>query len=64
MENRKNGRLGGERGVGRVGGGDGGHVWGDLDGCFCTLGAIGRGAASGNRGGGGRGRADGQVQLQ
>ena len=29
----KNGRLGGERGVGRVGGSDGGHVWGNLNGC-------------------------------
>ena len=50
----KNGRLGGERGVGRVGGGDGGHVWGDLNGCVLTLVAIGRGACSGNRGGGAR----------
>ena len=53
----KPGRLGGERGVGRVGGGDGGHVWGGLHGCFCTLGAKGRGAASGNRGGAGGGAA-------
>ena len=50
----KNGRLGGERGVGRVGGGDGGHVWGNLNGCVFSLGAIGRGATSGNRGGGRR----------
>ena len=52
----KNGRLGGERGVGRVGGGDGGHVWGNLNGCVFSLGAIGRGATSGNRGGGRLGR--------
>jgi hypothetical protein len=43
--------LGGERGVGRVGGGNGGHVWGDLNGCVLTLVAIGRGAGSGNRAG-------------
>ena len=48
----KNGRLGGEREVGRVGGGNGGHVWGNLNGCVFSLGAIGRGAGSGNRGGG------------